>query len=72
MKSLPPIIVSCHDHVHGKCGQQSKNPLVQICLEDVKQKKYHDSGHTCFSQKALSEFRGYLRLFVKHNTHSQL
>ena len=54
-------------HVHGKCGQQSKNPLVQICLEDVKQKEDHDSGHThvfLFSERALSEnFSGIFTAF---------
>ena len=54
-------------HVHGKCGQQSKNPLVQICLEDVKQKEDHDSGHThvfLFSERTLSEnFSGIFTAF---------
>ena len=53
--------------MHGKCGQQSKNPLVQICLEDVKQKEDHDSGHThvfLFSERALSEnFSGIFTAF---------
>ena len=49
--------------------EQSKNPLVQICLGDVKQKEDHDNvmvvTHMFFSEKleVLSEFLwGYLRL----------
>ena len=47
--------------MHGKCGQQSKNPLVQICLGDVKQKEDHDNvemvvTHMFFPRKSLVKF----------------